>query len=490
MPEITEVISKLDGTQTFEYSDGSTKMFKPADWSVDNSGQLSKAGADLVKSTSGFNNLSIKSPDFSKQGILVNTAVMTVQTGPTNSSQQATELATLNTALPMSYTYNAADFETVVKNTLSTEGELKSWVNPAAGVTNDNYIWNSNQTIDFQGSWDCIVDSDDFAIIWNKVGATVGQPAARCWIKVDGELVTADTLGTPNATLSGNLTSWVRLSSPVRKQRLIQFAGDSWLYQIRLKNRYDTVRPATWLEKLMILGDSFCARSNNQGETVNTPYSTWIGVSPPQTSWLSAISTVGAYSANVLGFDGVINNSANGTGFFSTFSANGKTWGNYLQRLQAVPTNNRITSIHLWGTGNDLVNGSPGVVVGSRTMSDYQQQIEASIIEAKRINPYARVTVSEILRVDAFDVRWTPTYIAPATTAMKAACSAQGAVFLPIGPSSNNAYGLITGSGTRNNPLNNGNSDRYIGWTGSDNHPNSDAMPYLGAALAEAMYRR
>lgn len=422
----------------------------------------------------------------SLQGLQVDTGAMTVTTGPSNTGQQATEFTALQTALPQAITYNGNDWATQAANTLTTDGEVKVWVNPAAGITSDLPIWNSNQTIDFQGYFECIVDSDDFAIVWNRVGASVGQPAASCWIKVDGKLITADTTNTPNATAAGNVTSWVRLSG-ARRQRLVQFAGNAWLYQIRLKNRFDTVRPVSFLEKLMLVGDSFCSRSCNQGETVAPAYNIALGLNPPPTHWQAAISTLGAFAANCLGLDGLINNSANGTGFFGTFTANGKTWGDYLQRLQAVPYNPRISHIHLWGTGNDLVNGQVGAVLGGRSMAQYQARIEECIVEARRVNPRARVSVSEILRVDAFDARWTPTYIAPATVAMRAACAAQGASFLAIGPSARNGSGLITGNGLRNSPNNSGNSDRYIGWSGSDNHPNSDAMPYLGAALAEAM---
>jgi Glycosyltransferase WbsX len=50
MPEITEVISKLDGSQTIEYSDGSTKKFNPAEWATDNKGSMTGTGADTLRS--------------------------------------------------------------------------------------------------------------------------------------------------------------------------------------------------------------------------------------------------------------------------------------------------------------------------------------------------------------------------------------------------------------------------------------------------------
>jgi lysophospholipase L1-like esterase len=52
MPEITEVISKLDGSQTFEFSDGSTKVFKAGEWATGSSGSLTGVASDKVREVS------------------------------------------------------------------------------------------------------------------------------------------------------------------------------------------------------------------------------------------------------------------------------------------------------------------------------------------------------------------------------------------------------------------------------------------------------
>lgn len=431
--------------------------------------------------------------DWSRYGLQIDTGAATIAYGPSNTGAETTEKATLDAALVKSILFTGASVATDLPKYFDVVGEPFGFTN--TGVTvNARLQNNAAATSRFDGFYSCVVDSDDFAIIWRRTGASVGQAAALGWLKINGKLITADQWATPNVTVAQSVNSWLRVTQATRKPVLIEFSSNSWLREIRLKNNYDTIRPPTDIERMLWVGDSFQAMNMNAAETSLVPYHTVADYSSPSASNNNSrhhrnlpISTAAAYASNILGLRHTpIVCSVGGTGFFSTRNVGGTIYGNYLDRLQIFPVTPGIRHVHMCASSNDLpVGGAVGDFLGAVSSAAYQARVEACIVEAKRINPSARVTVSEVIRADAFDPRWTPTYTAPMVPLLKAACAAQGAIFVAAGASAPDGSGVISGTGRYGAPNGTGNSDRYVGWDGTDNHPNSYGFPWIGAALGD-----
>lgn len=427
--------------------------------------------------------------DLSRTGLSVDTGAATVATGPSTTEQQATELAALSTALPKSIDYRGSDQQTLVGQTMTMVGRFIGWANASAGVACNAYLsYSGGDPVAFfaDGFCEAIFDSDDFALVFSRPGATVGAPAAQTWIKVDGKLVSANWTNTPNVTVAQTAVSWVRITRSSRRPVRVTWGANCWLREIRLKNYWDTVKPLNGASRLLGFGDSFDGNFQNSGETVLVPYSAALGAASAHTQSRNLITTY-PYMSNVLGLDTPVVSAYAGTGFFSTNTANGRTYLSYLDRADNIPVLPDVVAIHLKASGNDLSSAAPGTFVSGKTAAEYQARVEATVESCKRIAPNAIIAISEIPRTDAFEARWTPSYIAPVTDLLKAACLRTGAKFLPAGPSAPDGYGMFTGNGRYNAKNNSGNSDLYIGWTGSDNHPNSNATAYMGAFLADLM---
>lgn len=425
--------------------------------------------------------------DMTRYGLLVDASAVTVATGPSNTGAQATELSALSSALPASVDFRNADQQAAADKRLTQVGRFIGWANASAGIACNAYLsYSGGDPVTFfsDGFFEAVIDSDDFALVFSRPGATVGQPAAQAWVKIDGKLVSADWTNTPNVTVAQTAVSWIRITRASRRPMRVTWAANCWLREIRTKNWYDSIKPVNAASRILGFGDSFDSNFQNPGETALVPYSAGLGAQSGHTQSRNLITTF-PYMSNVLGLDTPIVSAYAGTGFLSSNTSNGRTYLPYADRAKNIPARPDVRAIFLKASGNDLVNGTPGAFVLGKTAAEYQASVESAIEECKRISPTAQICISEILRVDAFDPRWTPSYIAPVTAILKDVCSRTGAKFLAAGPSAPDGYGMFTGDGRYHVPNNSGNSDRYISWTGSDNHPNSLANPYMGAVFAE-----
>lgn len=362
---------------------------------------------------------------------------LTTVVGPSVITSDATEYATLSSALPKAYTFDEASNGTVNANKYLGNAGHAVFSNPETHGVWIFGTWQQQNSSYYQfGFAEFITDAPDFAIVLRTQYGMTGD------IAVDGVPVTADSI---NSAGDGSLRyQWVRATYNTTQQRRVSFSLQN-VKEIRVGAGYSIWKPPAQPTRLKIFGDSLTANYAGNGETLVHSGAVWLTV-------------LSSRVCRILGLPLPAFSSRGGTGFLATTASD----GNYLQRMQNEPASNEIGIVWLWGSTNDY----------GQTQTAYQAQVKAVIDLALTKYPNARVIVTGTL--DGFVLNGASNS-ATYSGWLQSVCAGYGSTrvsFIPVGASQRTDQGYLYGTGKVGATTGDGNADIYCGTatSGTDRH--------------------